>query len=116
MNVNSRLVSCRCLLLLLLLLLLAVRRFWQQALGGLTLLDAVVLAFLAAINASWLSGMIMSEMKKMAAKAAARGLAQPTAVSMPDNAAATACSVCSNHWLQQKPVRFASAVALATCR
>jgi hypothetical protein len=53
---------------------------WQQALGGLTVLDLAVMCFLAAMNASWLSGIIMSNTKKMMAKAAHRGLAQPTAV------------------------------------
>jgi hypothetical protein len=70
-----------CLLLLLLLLLLACRRFWQQLLGGLTLLDLAVLCFIAAMNASWMSGILLANMKKMAAKTAQRGLAAPTAVS-----------------------------------
>jgi hypothetical protein len=67
----------------LLLLLLACRRFWQKLLGGLTVLDLAVLCFIAAMNASWMSGILAANMKKMAAKTVQRGLTQPTVVRSP---------------------------------
>jgi hypothetical protein len=69
------------LLMMMMLLLLACRRFWQQLLGGLTVLDLAVLCFIAGMNASWMSGILMANMKKVAAKTAQHGLAKPTVVS-----------------------------------
>ncbi|KAF6254932.1 hypothetical protein COO60DRAFT_273403 [Scenedesmus sp. NREL 46B-D3] len=60
--------------------LLPPRRFWQRVLGGLTVLDLAVLCFLAAVNGSWLSGIIMANTRKMMKKTAQHGLTAPTMV------------------------------------
>jgi hypothetical protein len=66
---------------LLLLLLLAARRFWQQALGGLTLLDAAVLAFLAAMNIIWCCALLTSNWGQLLSEASLQGYEAPTSVS-----------------------------------
>jgi hypothetical protein len=57
------------------------RHFWQQALGGLTVLDLAVLCFLAAMNNIWAAGLLMSHWKQLLPEAEMLGYLAPTKVS-----------------------------------
>ncbi|WIA20666.1 hypothetical protein OEZ85_005041 [Tetradesmus obliquus] len=60
--------------------LLPPRRFWQQALGGLTLLDLAVLCFLAAVNIIWAAALLTSSWRQLLLESAFQGYAAPANV------------------------------------
>jgi hypothetical protein len=63
------------------LLLHLCRRFWQQLLGGLTLLDLAVICVLAVMNSIWTYVLLSSKWRLLLPKAALQGYAAPTIVS-----------------------------------
>jgi hypothetical protein len=56
------------------------RRFWQQLLGGITVLDLAVLCFIAAVNIVWTCALLTHNWRLLLPQAALQGYAAPTNV------------------------------------